>query len=774
MSEMDKRNDAELAAMRADVVRMFHELQSLKDRITAFEQHSSAGSPAGQAAWQAPARAGQEEPVDAVVVDVPAAPSFPPASPAPTPVFTVSASPFAPARPGGTLKPPAARPAIDWESVVGGRWMTWIGAVVLILAIAFGVVWAWTTLDTPDWLRALAVHLLGAGFLGAAWFAARRKLPVLSQALAGLGIFTLFTAAFATLKWYDFMRGRESLVFVEGLLITALAIAIAVRMNAVAIILIGALGGYLTPIVTSTGSGQYVAMFVYLAFLNVALAGAAIAKGWSFIKPLTLAATALMFMLWMQGSSYDAARQRWPLEWLLVLHAAIMLAATTAPPLLWRRKSMPSDLAALAANSLWFMGMTWSLFHDEPTRQMALLSGGLALGHLALFAATWQRVTHADRMPRLHLALAAVFFTLAAPLQLEDASSYWGVTWCVEGLVFTAVGIYFRDRQMRVTALVVFAIAAIRVLVWDYLISDPASIGDSGIDLRFLMMLFVGVLAIGAGALYWAIPLGMGWERDDEHRRSWAGPGLLAAGNLMLLLALTCQWQGRIVLVLWTLDVAAIWVTGFYFDRPLVRWYACFIGVIMAGGRALFHNVQVDPGAVVLLNARFASLALLAVTYLAAGWHYRRLNQASRSVLTARRLAGDAGPAGGGSLDEAGGLDPVLGILGNVALVIALSLEIDLWFDQIGGRRGMAEMAAYSVLWAVYAAAVVAAGFALRYKLFRWIGIISFVPILGKVFIIDLGELRVIYRVLALAVVGVMLLGVSFLYQKFAQRLGDD
>src|SRR5438132_8568331 len=104
--------------------------------------------------------------------------------------------------------------------------------------------------------------------------------------------------------------------------------------------------------------------------------------------------------------------------------------------------------------------------------------------------ASYARVTNVDRMPRVHLALAAAFLTLAIPLQLDDAL-YWGTTWCIEGLTFMAVGVYFRDRQMCITALAVSLIGAGRLLIWDWH-SAPRGLANSDIDLRFVMFFASG------------------------------------------------------------------------------------------------------------------------------------------------------------------------------------------------------------------------------------------------------------------------------------------
>ncbi len=80
-----------------------------------------------------------------------------------------------------TPRKPKLPADIDWEEVIGGRWMTWVGAFTLLLAVGFGVHWAWSTLQTPPWVHVLSIHLLGAGFLVAAHFINRRGLPLAAQ-----------------------------------------------------------------------------------------------------------------------------------------------------------------------------------------------------------------------------------------------------------------------------------------------------------------------------------------------------------------------------------------------------------------------------------------------------------------------------------------------------------------------------------------------------------------------------------------------------------------
>src|SRR5262249_14510396 len=162
-----------------------------------------------------------------------------------------------------------------------------------------------------------------------------------------------------------------------------------------------------------------------------------------------LTATALMFFGWLVNAHFDPTDNAmvWGTQWFAVLHALVFLIGGTLPPVAWKRPSRSTDLTVLGACSLLLVGITWYLFRDHPDQQLALVSWGMAALHAALFGITFARVTNVDRMPRVHLALAAVFFTLAIPLQINDVA-YWSATWCAQAFVFTLVGVYFADRQM--------------------------------------------------------------------------------------------------------------------------------------------------------------------------------------------------------------------------------------------------------------------------------------------------------------------------------------
>ena len=83
-----------------------------------------------------------------------------------------------------------------------------------------------------------------------------------------------------------------------------------------------------------------------------------------------------------------------------------------------------------------------------------------------------------------------------------------------------------------------------------------------------------------------------------------------------------------------------------------------------------------------------------------------------------------------------------------------------------------------TILWSVFAIAFIAAGIRRTVRPLRYLGLILFAVVVGKVFLVDLKDMEMIYRVIAFLVVGVILLMGSFAYiysdRKFIREEGQD
>ncbi len=110
---------------------------------------------------------------------------------------------------------------------------------------------------------------------------------------------------------------------------------------------------------------------------------------------------------------------------------------------------------------------------------------------------------------------------------------------------------------------------------------------------------------------------------------------------------------------------------------------------------------------------------------------------------------------------------PFFGTFGAL-LFLALNLEVAGFFHDVAPR---ARIAAISVCWAVFAAVLMALGFVRDQRLQRRLAIGLFGATVVKVLIRDTADVDTPFRILSFLIVGLLLVGASFLYHRFANRI---
>ena len=84
--------------------------------------------------------------------------------------------------------------------------------------------------------------------------------------------------------------------------------------------------------------------------------------------------------------------------------------------------------------------------------------------------------------------------------------------------------------------------------------------------------------------------------------------------------------------------------------------------------------------------------------------------------------------------------------------------------------RSLAQHLALSLLWTAYATVLILIGVKRSSALLRWQALALFGLVVMKVFLYDSSYLDRVYRILSFFILGVVLLVVSFLYQRRASR----
>lgn len=184
----------------------------------------------------------------------------------------------------------------DIEKFIGENLANKIGIAVLVLGISFFVKYA---ID-KDWIheagRVIIGFLCGGILIGIAHFI-RNKYRSFSSVLIGGGLSVFyFTTAYA-FHQYDLIGQQPA--FIIMVVISAFAVILSLYYDRQELAIIATIGGFITPFLVATGQGNYIALFTYLGILNTALTVLAWFKKWPAINSIALIFTTFIFGSWV-------------------------------------------------------------------------------------------------------------------------------------------------------------------------------------------------------------------------------------------------------------------------------------------------------------------------------------------------------------------------------------------------------------------------------------------------------------------------------------------
>ncbi|MBI4339187.1 MAG: DUF2339 domain-containing protein, partial [Chloroflexi bacterium] len=448
----------------------------------------------------------------------------------------------------------------------------------------------------------------------------------------------------------------------------------------------------------------------------------------------------------------------------------IFVGATTLFHLLWRRLPNNLDMGLMSLNALAFFGSTYLLLWDDYRPWFGFIALALSLFYGLVGYGALKRSGAPPQVALFALAIALVFLTVAAPLQLSG--SWITVAWAAEGAVLVWVGFLLGTWQARAFGLGVLAIALARLLLIDTFVYLPA--------FRLFFNDRFPTFVVGIAAFYAAGYLYHRWRGVVQEWEGQMGLFLLGVANLLTLWILSAEAiryfdaralaalpsprrayldaeNGKLLAltVLWGVYALGLLALAQARGSRYLRWAGLALLALAVGKFVLVDTLalNVDPAAFhPAFNYPFATfLVLLAVVIFAAFLVAKR-----RDTL----LPGEAYAL------------PVLVVAANVLAIWAFSVEAWRYFDSreylLRTDMDSAKHLTLTVLWAIYAVGVIVVGFVARSNTIRLAGLALLAIPVVKLFAFDVFLLERGYRVAAFVTLGVLLLGTGLAYQRYS------
>jgi uncharacterized membrane protein len=602
--------------MDSETPQLISRIYRLEERLERIEKALSS-APVPAEAQQAP----KVTPVETIV-------SAEQVRPVPSPVAP-AASLAAPSVPSASVnRPPLSVPQSsklspgrndneNFEAMVAGRWLNYVGILALLFAVTFFLKYAFDN----NWVGPRGRVGIGI-LLGSALYPWSQRLlnkgyKYFSEGIAALGAATLYLSLWA--GWHYYAIFPQSTAFALMIVVTLATFVVAVGRNSERVALLAQIGGLITPLLVSTGENHEVALFTYLAVLGVAVLVLAWVRIWKWLLPLQFGATLVFFWGWY-GDFYNETELV-----TTILYATIFFLMFAAIPVVrsWREGELSElEIAIVVINAISFPVALRQMLWPEHRWALTISVLALAAAHVGAERLLPKGHSAKTRVARvLYGGLALTFATLTIPIRCDG--NWISIAWAIEGVVLIWSGLKVKLPIMRWAGFLLFAIVAGRLAV----IPIPA---DTFIlNARFAT--FIIAVACFLAACYFAS------ESEEEIGAEEAFMHLASAiaANVLLIAALSLEiWDvfGRMPSLgidrghaqelalssLWLVYALVLLAAGTWKKSAIIRWQALtLLGVVIV-------KVFVFDLSFLEKFYRIVSFSLLGLALLLISFYYQR------------------------------------------------------------------------------------------------------------------------------------------------------
>ena len=227
----------------------------------------------------------------------------------------------------------------------------------------------------------VAIGLL-AGIAVVVWSESfrRRGYVVFSYSLKAVGIGVLYLSLYAAFQVYSLVP--SGVAFAMMLAVTAATAVMAWTQDAEILAAFALIGGFTTPLLLSTGQNREVALFAYVAILDLGALALVILKPWRRLLVLSYVGTLGLYIGWYT-SFYDLTQVRMTVGFATLFFAIFAIAPLLARPAAkgWMSDSVPPLVAVV--NAAGYFLQIYIMFEEIGTKDTAWFA--LALAALYIF-----------------------------------------------------------------------------------------------------------------------------------------------------------------------------------------------------------------------------------------------------------------------------------------------------------------------------------------------------------------------------------------------------
>lgn len=686
----------------------------------------------------------------------------------------------------------------DIEKFIGENLINKIGIAITVFGVAIGAKYSIENELISPLTRIIIGYLFALGLLGFG-IKLKNKYTKYSAVLVSGAMTILYFITYAAYGLYGLMP--QIMAFSLMLIFTVFTVVAAISFDLQVIAHIALVGAYAIPFLLSENAGNVSVLFSYMVIINIGILVISFKKYWKLLFYIAFALTWLILLTWY-FTDYQT-NIHFGLAFLFsVIFYAIFYGVFLAYKLLKHEKFEINNIVLLLTNSFVFYGLGYSLLNNHETGKQLLGVFTLSNALLHFIAGTLvYRTKLVDKnMQYLLAGLALVFITLAIPVQLDG--NWVTLLWASEAALLFYIGrtknvLFFEKLSYP---LMILAFLSIKH-DWDYVYDTynpefPTTRIKTLLNVNFLTsLLFIAAFGF-IQFLYQKQNLKISFQKQNVliNIMAFVIPAILIYSIYRgFALEIATYWNqlyidSEIIInqdnktyinyyrnedlntfkSIWEINYAMLFVSLLAFLN-LKKLKIKQLGLINLAFSVLTIIVFLTDGLFNLSELRASYLENTLAQYYQKGiinlWiRYVSYSFLILTIYTCYRYIKE--------LFQHKNYKIVYQLLSHITLLWIGSSELINWMDLFGFEQSY--KLGLSILWGLYALFLIAYGIRTKQKLLRVSAITLFGVTLIKLFFYDISHLNTVAKTIVFVSLGVLLLIVSFLYNKYKNLLSND
>ncbi|MFD1551992.1 DUF2339 domain-containing protein [Putridiphycobacter roseus] len=675
------------------------------------------------------------------------------------------------------------------EKFIGENLISKIGIVILVIGVGIGAKYAIEHELISPLTRIILAYLVGVALLGTA-IVLKKKYENFSAVILSGSVAIFYIITYLAYSLYGLLPQVPT--FILLLVYTIFTVIAAIQYNKQVIALYGLVGAYAIPFLLSSGSGRFDIFFSYITIVNIGILCISILRYWKGLFYSAFVFTWLIFAAWL-FKSYQIQFFNYGMIFssifFILFYASFILYKIVKSELF----SITDVLLIISNTFIYFFIGIW-LLDDYPggERFLGAFTVLIAIINFLVAYLFYKKKTADKKLFYFTIGLVFVFITIAIPVQFDG----YVVTnlWAAIALVLFWIGRRKNIIQYEWISYPIFILAFCSLAndwsnYYGYFYEEQL---QPIFNISFLSnLLFIASLGIASYLIY-TVKLNEEKNRfTTVHRVAQILiPSAMVfvafnIGRLELFNYFDIAYQNSALIINQTegtttynhnlLDFRKIWFSIYVLLFAITM---TFLNKIWLKIKTLSYvNIVILTLSITLfLTAGLYSISELRFNYLNAENNYFVIGSnniiiryfailvAAFAMFILRKKVNTVFPIKIAST--------IVEITTHTFILWILSSELIHLLDM--AHSNVAYKLSLSILWGTYALFLVALGIWKQNAPLRIIGIALFGITLIKLFFYDIAHLNTISKTIVFLALGVLLLIISFLYNKFKHKISID